>query len=156
MPPRPETARPQPHLRVADATDLPAILAIYAQPGVDDGAMLPLAQAKVILARLQQYPDYHLFVAEVDGHVVGTFALLIMDNLGHLGAPSGVVEDVAVDPAWQGKGIGKAMMQFAMVRCQEAGCYKLTLSANQKRQAAHTFYTSLGFRQHGYSFWVDL
>ena len=151
-----ESARLQPHVRVADAADLSAILAIYAQPGVDDGARLPLAQAEAILARMQQYPDYHLFVAEIDGHVVGTFALLIMDNLGHLGAPSGVVEDVAVQPAWQGKGIGNAMMRFAMARCREAGCYKLTLSANQKRDAAHAFYESLGFRRHGYSFWVDL
>ena len=35
-------------------------------------------------------------MAELNGEIVGTFALLIMDNLAHLGAPSGVVEDVVV------------------------------------------------------------
>ena len=49
-----------------------------------------------------------------DKQVVGTFALLIMDNLGHLGAPSAVVEDVAVDPEWQAQGVGKVMMYHAL------------------------------------------
>ena len=44
------------------------------------------------------------------------FALLIMDNLGHLGAPSGLLEDVAVDPERQGEGIGRAMLEYASMR----------------------------------------
>lgn len=45
----------------------------------------------------QRYPYYKLFVAEQDNQVVGTSALLIMHNLSHLGKPSGIVEDVAVE-----------------------------------------------------------
>ncbi len=39
-------------------------------------------------------------------------------------------------------------------RCQEAGCYKMSLSSNLKRAQAHAFYESIGFEKHGYSFWV--
>jgi len=67
--------------------------------------VLPPHRAQVIFVRMQGYPDYRLYVAEADGQVVGTFALLVMDNLGHLGATSGLVEDVAVDPAWQKRGV---------------------------------------------------
>ena len=88
-------------------------------------------------------------------HIVGTFALLIMDNLAHQGTPSGVVEDVAVLNDLQGKGIGKMMMKFAMEKCQEAGCYKLVLSSNVKRTEAHAFYESLDFEKHGFSFRVN-
>jgi predicted GNAT family acetyltransferase len=41
-------------------------------------------------------------------------------------------------------------MQDLVVR--EAGCYKMALSSNVKRAAAHAFYESLGFERHGYSF----
>ena len=78
-----------------------------------------------------------------------------MDNLAHKGTPSGIVEDVAVKNEPHGQGIGKKMMQFAMQKCKEAGCYKLVLSSNQKRIEAHEFYESLGFERHGFSFRVD-
>jgi GNAT superfamily N-acetyltransferase len=79
-----------------------------------------------------------------------------MDNLGHLGAPSGVIEDVVVDPALHRAGIGRAMIEFAIAHCREKGCYKAALSANMKRDEAHAFYESLGFQRHGYSFLMEL
>jgi GNAT superfamily N-acetyltransferase len=79
-----------------------------------------------------------------------------MDNLGHGGTPSAVVEDVAVSPAWQGQGIGKRMMHFALAQARTAGCYKMALSSNLRRTSAHAFYESLGFRKHGYSFVMEL
>lgn len=143
-------------VRAAAKTDLPAILRLYAQPAVDDGKTLSLSEAEALLDRMSAYPDYRLYVAELDGRIVGSFALLIMDNLAHLGAPSAVVEDVVVAPADQHRGIGKAMMHYAMAYCRHRGCYKLTLSANLIREQAHAFYARLGFERHGYSFIVTL
>ena len=143
-------------IRTAAQADLPAVLALYAQPGMDDGKVLPLPEAERLFARFARYPDYTLYVAEIGGHIVGTFALLIMDNLGHLGAPSAIVEDVMVDPARHGQGIGQAMMRFAVRCARDKRCYKLMLSSNAKRERAHAFYESLGFKHHGYSFHVEL
>jgi GNAT superfamily N-acetyltransferase len=143
-------------IRTATAADIAGVLALYAQPGLDDGKVLPLDEAVSLFAKFARYPDYTLYVAEQDGEVVGTFALLIMDNLGHLGTPSGIVEDVVVAPQRQGNGIGAQMMQFAFERCREKGCYKLVLSSNAKRVRAHAFYESLGFERHGYSFRVNI
>lgn len=143
-------------IRKADEPDLPEILALYAQPDIDDGVVLALAEAEQLFARFSDYPDYSLYVAMLDGKVAGSFALLIMHNLGHLGAPSGVIEDVVVAEDLHGRGIGKAMMRFAIARCHEKGCYKVALSANAKRSRAHAFYESLGFDRHGYSFLVEL
>lgn len=140
--------------RAATRADLPEILRLLAQPALDDGKGLPLAEAERIFERMARYPDYRVYVAERDGRVVGTFALLIMDNLAHLGAPSGVVEDVAVDPACQGEGIGRAMMEHALRLGASKGCYKVALSSNLSRERAHAFYESLGFERHGYSFRV--
>jgi ribosomal protein S18 acetylase RimI-like enzyme len=141
-------------IREAVRGDLPAILALYAQPELDDGKTLPLADAERLFARLAQYPDYRLYVAEADGAIVGSYALLIMDNLEHLGAPAAVIEAVAVAPAMQGRGVGRALMRHALTLAGQKGCYKAALSSNLKRQRAHAFYEALGFERHGYSFRV--
>jgi ribosomal protein S18 acetylase RimI-like enzyme len=143
-------------VRKASATDIPAVLALYAQPDLDDGNVLTVDQGVALFERFARYPDYTLYVAEQDDEVVGSFALLVMDNLGHLGSPSGIVEDVVVAPARQSSGIGAAMMRFALERCREKRCYKLMLSSNATRARAHAFYESLGYERHGYSFRVDL
>ena len=114
--------------------------------------VLSLDQAAVIPRRMATYPDHAVYVATGDDRVVGTFALLIMDNLAHLGAPSAVVEDVVVDERHRGRGIGRALMTFAIDHARARGCYKLALSSNTARPAAHAFYRALGFQQHGLSF----
>jgi GNAT superfamily N-acetyltransferase len=143
-------------IRDANENDLQDILSLYAQPSMDNGKVLSIVDAQKIFNRIQQYPNYVVYVALMNNVIVGTFALLIMDNLAHIGTPSGIVEDVAVDQNNQGRGIGKKMMQFAMQKCKESGCYKLILSSNVKRTKAHQFYESLGFKQHGISFHVDI
>jgi len=139
-------------IRRAQRSDLPRVLSLYAQPELDNGVVLDLKDAEEVFARFARYPDYALYVAEQSRQIVGSFALLIMDNLGHLGAPSAIVEDVVVDPALHGNGIGQAMMRFAATEAREKNCYKLVLSSNAKRETAHKFYEGLGFERHGYSF----
>ena len=143
-------------VRPAAESDLEKILDLYAQTEFDAGRVLPLAAAKRLFERFADYPDYTLYVAERDGEVVGSFALLVMHNLGHLGTPSAIVEDVVVAPTFQERGIGKAMMQYALEVCRDKGCYKLMLSSNARREQAHAFYEGLGFERHGYSFRVEL
>jgi GNAT superfamily N-acetyltransferase len=143
-------------IRAAAKEDLPGLLALFSQPGIDDGETLSLDDAERLFDRILSYPRYRFYVALSDGLVVGAFGLLIMDKLRHRGAPSGVVEDVAVHPAWQGRGIGRQLMEFAMRLCGEAGCYKLTLSSNLKSTGAHAFYEKLGFEKHGFSYLIRL
>jgi GNAT superfamily N-acetyltransferase len=140
--------------RVATRQDLPAILDLYAR--ALDGKALAVADAERLFERILRYPDYQLYLAEHNGRLAGTFALLIMDNLGECGTPSGIVEDVVVEPEVQRHGVGKAMMEQAMEICRQKGCYKMMLSSNLRRTGAHAFYESLGFEKHGYSFRIDL
>jgi GNAT superfamily N-acetyltransferase len=143
-------------IRRGTKEDLPAVLQIYAQPDLDGVSVLSVAEADNIFNKISEYPNYRIYVAEVQGQIAGTFALLIMDNLIHKGAPSGIVEAVAVLQEYQRKGIGKAMMHYARNLCRETRCCKLSLSSNLKRKHAHEFYRSLGFKEHGRSFYVEL
>jgi GNAT superfamily N-acetyltransferase len=143
-------------IRVITFDDLPDVLRLYAQPDFDNGEVLGEAAARALYARFLAYPDYKIYVAIRDGGIVGSFALLVMLNLGHCGAPSAIVEDVVVDPLLQGTGIGTALMQAAMDLARDKGCYKLVLSSNVKRERAHAFYERLGFTRHGISFSMTL
>ena len=123
---------------------------------MDKGETLTLTDAHNHFDKMILYPNYKVFVAEKDDLIIGTFALLIMDNLAHVGTPSGIVEDVVVAQNYQGQGIGKTMMQFALDRCKDFGCYKMVFSSNLKRIEAHQFYESLGFEKHGFSYRINL
>jgi len=151
-----ESAHMSLQMRQATAADLPSVLSLYAQPAMDNGKVLPLEQAEQLFAQFSLYPNYRLFVACDNDVIVGTFALLVMHNLAHQGTPSAIVEDVVVSDAHQSQGIGRDMMHHAMTLAREAGCYKLVLSSNQKRERAHAFYESLGFQRHGFSFSIEI
>lgn len=143
-------------IREAEEKDLEAMIALYAQLDMDDRQKISLEKAKGIFKKISNYPFFKVYVAVLDDEIAGTFELLIMDNLGHQGIPSGIIEDVVVAELHQGKGIGKAMMVYAVNVCKEQGCYKVALSSNLKRERAHQFYESLGFKKHGYSFYMEV
>ena len=122
-------------IREAEEAELPKILEAYREAGITGEEEFTLEEAREQFQRFGLYPYYRLFVAETDGRFAGTYALLIMDNLAKRGARAGVVEDVAVLPAYQGKGVGRAMMDHARAECRAAGCYKMTLSSGLPREA---------------------
>jgi ribosomal protein S18 acetylase RimI-like enzyme len=143
-------------IREARSEDIADVLRLYAQPDFDNGKVLPIEEARGLYARFLEYTDYCIYLAEIDGRIVGTFALLIMINLGHCGTPSAIIEDVVVDPDLQGRGFGRDMMLAAMEMAREKKCYKLVLSSNARRVRAHAFYESLGFERHGVSCHITL
>jgi GNAT superfamily N-acetyltransferase len=79
-----------------------------------------------------------------------------MVNLGHMGAPSAVIEDVVVAPELHSHGVGRQMMEYALCIAKAHNCYKIMLSSNLKRDRAHKFYEELGLERHGYSFQILL
>jgi ribosomal protein S18 acetylase RimI-like enzyme len=155
-------------IRQATAQDLPQVLQLYAQPAMDNGQVLSLQAAQRQFEKFSLYPNYRLFVACQEPNeqpseqplagdaVVGTYALLVMHNLAHQGTPSAIVEDVVVSASLQSQGIGRAMMAHALDLARAAGCYKMVLSSNQKRERAHAFYESLGFQRHGFSYRIEI
>lgn len=143
-------------IRDALATDLPGIVALYESAGLDAPGENRLEVVRAAWEDVRAYPGARVRVIEAEGVLLGTLTLFILPLLAHNGTPEALVEDVAVDPRHQGLGIGRALMDDAMRLGFEAGCYKLALSSNGKRTAAHAFYTHLGFEAHGLSFHIRL
>ncbi|WP_456277354.1 GNAT family N-acetyltransferase [Bacillus sp. AK128] len=140
--------------RELDIEDIPLYLELLKELDADNA--LTLAQAGNMLLTIGTYPFYKLYLALKNDKVVGTFSLIICDNLGHGGQKFAVLENVIVHPSYVRTGIGKEMVQKAIRISAENGSYKLMLSSNDIRTDAHAFYDALGFKRHGVSFVTEV
>ena len=109
-------------IREAGEADLPTILQLYAQPEIDDGKILPLNVARSIFRQFRYYPNYTLFVAERDNRIAGSYVFLVMHNLGHLGVPSAIVDDVVVGDGKEADGARFDLGNDALRRPTTIGC----------------------------------
>ncbi len=83
-----------------------------------------------------------LLVARVDGEVVGMLTLVMFP------LPSGLrarIEDVVVDEAARGHGVGGALTEEALRLAEAAGARTVDLTSRPSRQAANRLYERLGF-----------
>ncbi len=93
------------------------------------------------------------YVALLEGRVVGTATLLVEQKFIHAGGRVGHVEDVAIHPQFQRRGIGLALVRHLTGEAQKLGCYKVILSCFEDRVP---FYQNLGFRPHDVGMRLDL
>lgn len=135
-------------IREAVRDELAQIVALYNLMWVGSKNPLDMKMAENFFEGLRKHSNHHMYVAEKDGRVIGSFVLLI-EATGD-GEPEGVIENVVVHPRFQGKGVGKEMVRFAVDRCREAGCRRLVQPTSEKRESSAAFYESLGFTQEGY------
>ena len=82
-------------------------------------------------------------IAEWDGRPVG-FAVWYYSFSTFLGRPSLYVEDVFVEPAMRGKGIGRAVFAHLAARALAQGCGRMEWSVLDWNAPSIAFYRSLG------------
>lgn len=142
-------------IRPATLADLPQIQDLCRQLDLPGEPGMSLAQARAQFEALTSHERHRIYAAELQGRVVGTFALTFVGGLAHSARDSCIVEDVVVEAPLRSSGVGRRMMTFAMRECAARRCYKLVLSSHLQRESAHRFYEGLGFRKHGFSFLID-
>jgi GNAT superfamily N-acetyltransferase len=88
-------------------------------------------------------PATDFFVATLDDGTIGGVATLATFRI-----PTGVrawVEDVVVDEAARGAGVGAALTNAMIDRARDLGCVTVDLTSRPKRDAANRLYQRLGF-----------
>ncbi|HUR42303.1 MAG TPA: GNAT family N-acetyltransferase [Verrucomicrobiae bacterium] len=88
-------------------------------------------------------PAAEVLLAEVDGRAVG-MALFFPNYSTFLGKPGIYLEDLFVEPALRGQGIGKALLRAVARLAVERGCGRFEWSVLDWNQPAIDFYRSLG------------
>ena len=94
------------------------------------------------LGELVASPATDLFIAIDDGTIIG------MSTLVTFRIPTGLrawIEDVVVDQAGRGKGVGLALTEAMVARAEEMGCRTVDLTSRPGRAAANALYLKAGF-----------
>ncbi len=111
--------------------------------------LLPQLSSSAVIpsrAELQEIADNDSFFIARDpesgGRIVGSLTLVTFR------IPTGVrswIEDVVVDTAMRGKGIGEALTRAALQRAAELGAKTVDLTSRPSREAANRLYQRVGF-----------
>ncbi|KAG8345080.1 Acetyltransferase (GNAT) domain [Trypanosoma vivax] len=94
-----------------------------------------------------------VFYSTSEGRVISCASLMIQPKFTRGGRAVGHIEDVVVDPAYRGKGLGKAIIESLCEISRARGCYKVILDTSE---SAVSFYEKLGFRMHERQMRLDL
>jgi ribosomal protein S18 acetylase RimI-like enzyme len=90
---------------------------------------------------LEVLRTHRVTVAERGGEVVGLIVLGV-DDEGFL------VDNVAVDPADQGGGVGRALLEHAEIEAQRAGFDSIYLYTHEKMVENLTLYSRIGYAEY--------
>ena len=84
-------------------------------------------------------------VDDAAGAVVATLQLTYIPGIARRGGTRAQIEAVRVRDDLRGRGIGGALIAWAVGRARERGCALVQLTSNKERLDAHRFYGRLGF-----------
>ena len=94
------------------------------------------------LRAMVEAPGTSVLVARDDGRIVGSLTLVVFR------IPTAVrawIEDVVVDEAARGKGVGEALNRRALDVAREHGAKTVDLTSRPSREAANRLYQRIGF-----------
>lgn len=131
--------------REATAADIPEIVRVInlAYRVEDFFVNGNRTNADDVQRRMTQPNACFIVAASADSAALaGAVWMEINDRRGHFAM-------LSVDPAHQGEGIGRAMIEGVEKKCRDEGCAFLDIEVVNLRQELPAFYTRLGFTQQG-------
>jgi GNAT superfamily N-acetyltransferase len=113
-----------------------------------------LANMSSWLDQMRNDKNQLLFVAEVDNQVVA-----FISAIKSIGCIDGFFIDITcliVSKAFQGKGIGKALLQFVEDIGQSEDITRFSVTSGKQREEAHAFYVKNNYGLSGFAFYKGL
>lgn len=105
---------------------------------------LDKGKAKKIFEKIDSNSNHYVYVAILDGRVVGSTTMIIEPKFIHDGGNVAHIEDVVVSEECQGKGIGELLMKSLLDLAKDSNCYKTILDCSDEIKP---FYEKIGFKK---------
>ena len=145
-------------IRVAEPADLPAIgrlgaLLVRLHYDFDPKRFIPEApntaeRYAAFLGTQLRVSTVAVLVAERDRVLLGyTYASVEGYDYMTLRGPAGVLNDIVVDPAYRGEGVGRALLDATLKALANLGAPRVVLSTAEQNQAAQHLFARAGFRR---------
>jgi GNAT superfamily N-acetyltransferase len=132
-------------IRDAEASDAPVILRLIR--GLAEYERAPEAvsatEADLLRDGFGEHPLFHVVLAEWDGTAVG-FAFYFFNYSTWEGRPGLYLEDLFVEPAFRGWGIGKALLVHLARIAVQKGCGRYQWQVLDWNEPSIRFYESMG------------
>lgn len=138
------------HIRKATSLDVDAIVRLTNAGGPDGKPRLALPPILPdtywqAFETINADSNQLLMVAEIDCTVIGTFQMTFLTYLVGAGRPDAQIEAIHVAACHQRRGVGTAMLQWAIQEAKRRHCRRIQLTTDKRRTKAHRFYLKLGF-----------
>jgi GNAT superfamily N-acetyltransferase len=135
-------------IREALARDLDAMVGLLRQLFAieDDFPFDEQKQRHGCAALMADHGRSVLLIAEANRSVVGMCSVQVTISTAE-GGMSALVEDMIVDAAWRGKGIGSSLLAAAASWANDRQCVRMQLLADNRNGAAIGFYRSAGWHR---------
>lgn len=125
-------------IRPATAADVPAIRELVAAAYRHYVPRIGREPAPMTADHAATVAAGRAWVAEVDGRIAGL--VVLVPEPGHL-----LLENVAVDPARQGRGVGAVLLAFADDRARSLGLPEVRLYTNEAMTENIAYYPRRGY-----------
>jgi ribosomal protein S18 acetylase RimI-like enzyme len=134
-------------------SDLPAIIPLLAEliAALENPSGFDLDLAMENCRAMLGRPDHHLLAARIGRTPCGFLHLTTRQSILH-DRPTGLIDELVVAREFGGQGIGRLLMDAALVRCQELGCCEVEVSTERSNRQAQKFYRKCGFSEVGMLF----
>jgi 8-oxo-dGTP diphosphatase len=137
-----EKSAPPPGLVIRDARPEDEARVLELLPLVPANAGLGAGEIQAAAQRFRERLAMDVLVAEEGGRVVGFLALSFVSVLSGLRA---LIDDLAVDPAYQRRGIGAALVEAAVQRADRRGATHFLVDTSRGDPDTRAFYRACGF-----------
>jgi N-acetylglutamate synthase-like GNAT family acetyltransferase len=130
-----------PSIRHAEPADANRITELYRQL-VSNTAISVQAER---ISAISEDAKTALFVCALDGQVEGSALVCLCTDVMFDSQPFAVVENIIVNEAVRGKGLGAALLRHIEAFCLAKNCSKIMLLSASQRERAHHFFEQAGF-----------
>lgn len=136
-------------IRRAEADDASAIYDMFSSPKVYEGTLqLPYPSREQWRKRISETDGSYYLVAVSGEHVIGMFSIDTFPNKPRR-RHAGLI-GISVSEAWQGKGVGKALMQAGVDLADKwINLTRLELEVYADNEEAIRLYEQFGFEREG-------
>lgn len=125
---------------LADRADIAAVLALVRKAYGKYVARIGKAPGPMLDDYASHADRRHLWVLRRGGEVVGV--LVLLDCPGYL-----LLDNIAVDPASQGQGLGRRLVEFAEAEARRRGYTEIHLYTHEKMVENIDLYRGLGYEE---------
>ncbi len=134
-------------IRKAKAADAEALKSLYFEhftsfPPQEEQDMSVWAQT---LDKFEKNDNMYLLVLEIDGTVVSSLQMAIIESLTHNIRPFAIIENVVTHLEYRNKGFASALLSKATEIAKNKGAYKISLETGSNKEETLNFYRNNGF-----------